>query len=125
MPRESQLCERSRPSSRINITASDADVEPNAGPYVFELPSFPPSVRRNWTISRLNGVTLLQRRTFGTISKQNAKLLVPDKNALSLGWYNFLCYVYFLMEKGNVVYFINHLMYYTILSILINNLNEF
>ncbi|XP_053508395.1 cadherin-4 isoform X3 [Ictalurus furcatus] len=55
VPRESQLCERSRPSSRINITASDADVEPNAGPYVFELPSFPPSVRRNWTISRLNG----------------------------------------------------------------------
>lgn len=58
VPREAQLCERSRPSSRINITASDADAEPNAGPYVFELPSFPPSVRRNWTVSRLNGATL-------------------------------------------------------------------
>ncbi|XP_049327617.1 cadherin-4 isoform X2 [Astyanax mexicanus] len=55
VPREAQLCERLRPNSRINVTASDADSEPNAGPYVFELPSFPPSVRRNWTVARLNG----------------------------------------------------------------------
>uniref|UniRef100_A0A4W4FH08 Cadherin-4 n=1 Tax=Electrophorus electricus TaxID=8005 RepID=A0A4W4FH08_ELEEL len=55
VPREAQLCERSRPISRINITASDADSDPNAGPYVFELPSFPQSARRNWTISRING----------------------------------------------------------------------
>ncbi|XP_024125612.1 cadherin-4 isoform X3 [Oryzias melastigma] len=55
VPREAQVCERSRPNSRINITASDADTDPNVGPFVFELPSFPPSVRRNWTISRLSG----------------------------------------------------------------------
>lgn len=96
VPREAQLCERSRPSSRINVTASDADAGPNAGPYVFELPSFPPSVRRNWTISRLNGVALLNGRTFDTISKQNGKLLIimsADKNALlSLRYYyNCLC----------------------------------
>uniref|UniRef100_A0A8B9K3G3 Cadherin-4 n=1 Tax=Astyanax mexicanus TaxID=7994 RepID=A0A8B9K3G3_ASTMX len=59
VPREAQLCERLRPNSRINVTASDTDSEPNAGPYVFELPSFPPSVRRNWTVARLNGATLL------------------------------------------------------------------
>uniref|UniRef100_A0A3Q3XDB4 Cadherin-4 n=1 Tax=Mola mola TaxID=94237 RepID=A0A3Q3XDB4_MOLML len=55
IPREAQVCERARPNSRINITASDADADPNVGPFVFELPYFPASVRRNWTISRLNG----------------------------------------------------------------------
>lgn len=55
IPREAQICERARPNSKINITASDADAEPNVGPFVFELPSFPPSIRRNWTISRLSG----------------------------------------------------------------------
>ncbi|KAA8593455.1 hypothetical protein FQN60_009571, partial [Etheostoma spectabile] len=55
IPREAQVCERARPNSRVNITASDADADPNVGPFVFELPSFPASVRRNWTISRLSG----------------------------------------------------------------------
>ncbi|XP_060766349.1 cadherin-4 isoform X1 [Neoarius graeffei] len=78
VPREAQLCERSRPGSRINITASDADAEPNAGPYVFELPSFPPSVRRNWTVSRLNGVTLLRSRTSSTNSEYaQLRLRIP------------------------------------------------
>uniref|UniRef100_A0A667ZYD0 Cadherin-4 n=1 Tax=Myripristis murdjan TaxID=586833 RepID=A0A667ZYD0_9TELE len=60
MPREAQVCERARPGSRVNITASDADADPNVGPFVFELPSFPTSVRRNWTISRLSGKTGLR-----------------------------------------------------------------
>ncbi|KAK5872938.1 hypothetical protein PBY51_013596 [Eleginops maclovinus] len=55
VPREAQVCERARPNSKVNITASDADSDPNAGPFVFELPSFPASVRRNWTISRISG----------------------------------------------------------------------
>lgn len=55
VPQEALVCERSRHGYPVNITASDLDSEPNAGPYVFELPSFPSSVRRNWTISRLNG----------------------------------------------------------------------
>ncbi|XP_068172386.1 cadherin-4 [Antennarius striatus] len=55
IPREAQVCERARPDSWIKITASDADADPNAGPFVFELPSFPSSVRRNWTIARLSG----------------------------------------------------------------------
>jgi len=59
IPREAQVCERARPNSRINITASDADADPNVGPFVFELPSFPTNVRRNWTISRLSGNQML------------------------------------------------------------------
>ncbi|KAM3620868.1 uncharacterized protein V6R79_003096 [Siganus canaliculatus] len=54
VPREAQVCERARPNSRINITASDADADPNVGPFVFELHTFPASVRRNWTIARIS-----------------------------------------------------------------------
>ncbi|KAL4655286.1 cadherin-4 isoform X1 [Arapaima gigas] len=54
VPKEAQVCERIN-ANPINITAADADVDPNVGPFVFELPAFPSSVRRNWTISRLNG----------------------------------------------------------------------
>lgn len=45
----------SRNVNGINITAADDDTEPNAGPFVFDLPSIPSSIRRNWTISRING----------------------------------------------------------------------
>uniref|UniRef100_A0A8C8HF04 Cadherin-4 n=1 Tax=Oncorhynchus tshawytscha TaxID=74940 RepID=A0A8C8HF04_ONCTS len=55
MPKEAQLCERANPRSKVNITASDADADPHVGPFVFELPSYPPSIRRNWTISRISG----------------------------------------------------------------------
>lgn len=57
MPKEAQLCERANPRSKVNITASDADADPHVGPFVFELPSYPPSVRRNWTVSRISGKT--------------------------------------------------------------------
>ncbi|XP_019492700.1 PREDICTED: cadherin-4 [Hipposideros armiger] len=54
LPKEAQVCEK--PSlNAINITAADADMDPNVGPYVFELPFVPATVRRNWTIARLNG----------------------------------------------------------------------
>uniref|UniRef100_A0A665VGZ8 Cadherin-4 n=1 Tax=Echeneis naucrates TaxID=173247 RepID=A0A665VGZ8_ECHNA len=62
IPREAQVCERARPNSKINITASDTDADPNVGPFVFELPSFPASVRRNWTISRLSDYAQLRLR---------------------------------------------------------------
>ena len=56
VPRESQICERlSKNVNGVNITAADADIDPNAGPFVFELPNFPSSIRRNWTISRISG----------------------------------------------------------------------
>ncbi|KAM8862525.1 cadherin-4-like isoform 2-T2 [Spinachia spinachia] len=56
IPRESQICERVNKNVHgVNITAADADTDPNAGPFVFELPNFPSSIRRNWTISRISG----------------------------------------------------------------------
>uniref|UniRef100_A0AAR2L5G9 Cadherin-4 n=1 Tax=Pygocentrus nattereri TaxID=42514 RepID=A0AAR2L5G9_PYGNA len=54
VPREAQICERANANS-INITAADADTDPNVGPFVFELPMHPSAIRRNWTVSRLNG----------------------------------------------------------------------
>nr|XP_014347504.1 PREDICTED: cadherin-2 isoform X2 [Latimeria chalumnae] len=53
-PQEAEICEKPDPNV-INITAIDADIDPNAGPFAFELPYNPPGVRRNWTITRLSG----------------------------------------------------------------------
>uniref|UniRef100_A0A672ZR74 Cadherin-2-like n=1 Tax=Sphaeramia orbicularis TaxID=375764 RepID=A0A672ZR74_9TELE len=53
-PPEVEMCERPDPNG-INITASDSDLSPNAGPFAFELASRPSDVRRNWTLSRLTG----------------------------------------------------------------------
>uniref|UniRef100_A0A8D0D3D9 Cadherin 2 n=1 Tax=Sander lucioperca TaxID=283035 RepID=A0A8D0D3D9_SANLU len=39
----------------INITALDGDLNPNAGPFAFELAHRPSDVRRNWTITRVSG----------------------------------------------------------------------
>ncbi|XP_062060414.1 cadherin-4 isoform X2 [Lepus europaeus] len=54
LPKEAQICEKPNLNA-INITAADADADPNVGPYVFELPFVPAAVRKNWTITRLNG----------------------------------------------------------------------
>ncbi|XP_036971331.1 cadherin-2-like isoform X1 [Acanthopagrus latus] len=53
-PPEVEMCEKPDPNG-INITASDPDLTPNAGPFAFELASRPSDVRRNWTLSRING----------------------------------------------------------------------
>ncbi|XP_019746868.1 cadherin-4 [Hippocampus comes] len=56
IPRESQICEQMNKNvNGINITAADADTDSNAGPFVFELPTYPSSIRRNWTITRISG----------------------------------------------------------------------
>uniref|UniRef100_A0AAY4DY16 Cadherin-4 n=1 Tax=Denticeps clupeoides TaxID=299321 RepID=A0AAY4DY16_9TELE len=54
LPRQAQICERSN-GHGINLTASDADTDPNVGPFIFELPLYHTSARRNWTITRING----------------------------------------------------------------------
>ncbi|TSX72094.1 Cadherin-4 [Bagarius yarrelli] len=54
VPHDGQICERSNMNS-INITAVDADTDPNVGPFVFELPLYPSIIRRNWTVTRING----------------------------------------------------------------------
>uniref|UniRef100_A0A8C9T7V3 Cadherin 2 n=1 Tax=Scleropages formosus TaxID=113540 RepID=A0A8C9T7V3_SCLFO len=53
-PQEAEVCEKPEPNA-INITAVDADLNPNAGPFAFELASRPSDVRRNWTLTRLSG----------------------------------------------------------------------
>ncbi|XP_039984138.1 cadherin-2-like isoform X2 [Xiphias gladius] len=53
-PPEVEMCEKPDPNN-ISITASDPDLTPNAGPFAFELANRPSDIRRNWTLSRLNG----------------------------------------------------------------------
>ncbi|XP_048452172.1 cadherin-2 [Rhincodon typus] len=53
-PEEVSICEKPDPNA-INITATDADIDPNTGPFAFELPDSPGDIRRNWTITRLSG----------------------------------------------------------------------
>uniref|UniRef100_A0A671RUC2 Cadherin-2-like n=1 Tax=Sinocyclocheilus anshuiensis TaxID=1608454 RepID=A0A671RUC2_9TELE len=53
-PPEVEMCEKPE-NNGINITALDADMDPNVGPFSFELPLQPSDVRKNWTITRLSG----------------------------------------------------------------------
>lgn len=53
-PQEAEICEKPEPNA-INITAMDGDLNPNAGPFAFELAHRPSDVRRNWTITRISG----------------------------------------------------------------------
>uniref|UniRef100_A0A8C5PQK6 Cadherin-4 n=1 Tax=Leptobrachium leishanense TaxID=445787 RepID=A0A8C5PQK6_9ANUR len=53
-PKEGQICERAN-AHGINITATDVDRRPSGDPFVFELPTVPSIIRRNWTITRING----------------------------------------------------------------------
>lgn len=55
-PQEAEICEKPEPNA-INITAIDGDLNPNAGPFAFELAHRPSDVRRNWTITRVSGET--------------------------------------------------------------------
>lgn len=53
-PQEAEICEKPEPNA-INITALDGDLNPNAGPFAFELAHRPSDVRKNWTITRISG----------------------------------------------------------------------
>lgn len=53
-PPEVEMCERPAPNG-INVSASDPDLNPNAGPFAFELLGRPLDVQRNWTLSRVSG----------------------------------------------------------------------
>ncbi|OCT60222.1 hypothetical protein XELAEV_18046239mg, partial [Xenopus laevis] len=55
LPKDAQICERPN-GNGINITAIDVDRKPSADPFVFELPSVPYTIRRNWTIHRINSI---------------------------------------------------------------------
>ncbi|KAF5901002.1 cadherin-2, partial [Clarias magur] len=53
-PHEVEMCEKPE-TNGINITAMDGDLNPNAGPFAFDLPARPSDIRRNWTLTRLSG----------------------------------------------------------------------
>uniref|UniRef100_UPI00358E5A7A cadherin-2-like n=1 Tax=Myxine glutinosa TaxID=7769 RepID=UPI00358E5A7A len=78
-PVEAEVCES--PNSRgINITADDADVEHNAGPFSFELVSSPRDIRRNWTLERVDGrrVHLRMRLHYLPVGRYEVPMLVTD-----------------------------------------------
>ncbi|XP_012730874.2 cadherin-2 [Fundulus heteroclitus] len=53
-PQEAEICEKPEPNA-INITALDGDLNPNAGPFAFELAHRPSDIKKNWTITRISG----------------------------------------------------------------------
>ncbi|XP_060679873.1 cadherin-2-like [Hemiscyllium ocellatum] len=65
-PEEVSICEKPDPNA-INITATDTDIDPNTGPFAFELPDSPADIRKNWTITRLNGDYAQLRLKIGTL----------------------------------------------------------
>ncbi len=67
------MCEKPE-NNGINITALDADMDPNAGPFSFELPSQPSDVRKNWTITRLSG----EKIHTDIISSASSTVSTPD-----------------------------------------------
>lgn len=76
-PQEAEVCERPEPNA-INITAVDGDLNPNAGPYAFELPNRPSDIRRNWTLTRISGTP--HRKDFAGINIYSILFLffLPD-----------------------------------------------
>ncbi|KAK9520001.1 hypothetical protein VZT92_022688 [Zoarces viviparus] len=66
-PPEVEMCEKPDPNA-INITASDPDMTPNAGPFAFELANRPLDVRRNWTLNRVNGEYAQLRLRIGSLA---------------------------------------------------------
>uniref|UniRef100_H3CYP9 Cadherin 2, type 1, N-cadherin (neuronal) n=1 Tax=Tetraodon nigroviridis TaxID=99883 RepID=H3CYP9_TETNG len=84
-PPEVEMCEKPAPNA-INITASDPDLGPNAGPFVFELAGRPSDVRRNWTLSRLNGEYAQLRLQIGSLSSgiYQVPITITDSGNLPL-----------------------------------------
>lgn len=95
LPKEAQICERPGLNA-INITAADADMDPNIGPYVFELPFIPTTVRKNWTITRLNGEPTQQSpgqadpgsriHHQGAVNHVDGKQPLPSQKVHTQGW---------------------------------------
>ncbi|XP_068174816.1 cadherin-2-like [Antennarius striatus] len=84
-PPEVEMCEKPDPNA-INITASDPDLTPNAGPFAFELASRPSDVRRNWTLSRLNGEHAQLRLWIGSLSSgiYEVPIMITDSGNLPM-----------------------------------------
>lgn len=100
-PPEVEMCEKPYPNV-INITASDPDLTPNAGPFAFELANRPSDVRRNWTLSRLNG-------QYGTMCLSLSVLYLHSFN-LSLSFCTCLKGRIHPKNKNQVIYRCSHSM---------------
>uniref|UniRef100_A0AAV2KVR0 Cadherin domain-containing protein n=2 Tax=Knipowitschia caucasica TaxID=637954 RepID=A0AAV2KVR0_KNICA len=84
-PPEVEMCERPDPSG-INITANDPDLNPNAGPFAFELANRPTDVRRNWTLARLNGEYAQLRLRIGSLASgiYEIPIIITDSGNLPM-----------------------------------------
>ncbi|TDH08223.1 hypothetical protein EPR50_G00095550 [Perca flavescens] len=84
-PPEVEMCERPDPNG-INITASDPDLTPNAGPFAFELANRPSDVRRNWTLTRLNGEHTQLRLRIGSLASgiYEVPIMITDSGNLPM-----------------------------------------
>ncbi|XP_029285401.1 cadherin-2-like [Cottoperca gobio] len=84
-PPEVEMCERPYPNT-INITASDPDLTPNAGPFAFELANRPLDVRRNWTLHRVNGEYAQLRLRIGSLASgiYEVPIMITDSGNLPM-----------------------------------------
>ncbi|KAM8873636.1 cadherin-2-like isoform 2-T2 [Spinachia spinachia] len=90
-PPEMEMCEKPDLNA-INITASDPDLTPNAGPFAFELANRPADVRRNWTLNRLNGEYAQLRLRIGSLASGIYKVpvMITDSGNLPMSNTSFL-----------------------------------
>uniref|UniRef100_A0A3Q3RBQ0 Cadherin domain-containing protein n=1 Tax=Monopterus albus TaxID=43700 RepID=A0A3Q3RBQ0_MONAL len=84
-PPEVEMCEKPDPNA-INITASDPDLSPNAGPFVFELANRPSDIRRNWTLSRISGEHAQLRLWIGSLASgiYEVPVMITDSGNLPM-----------------------------------------
>ncbi|TMS20380.1 Cadherin-2, partial [Larimichthys crocea] len=84
-PPEVEMCEKPDPNA-INITGSDPDLTPNAGPFAFELAFRPSDVRRNWTLSRVNGEYAQLRLRIGSLASgiYEVPIMITDSGNLPM-----------------------------------------
>ncbi|XP_004067624.1 cadherin-2 [Oryzias latipes] len=90
-PPEVEMCETPDPNA-INITASDSDLRPNAGPFAFELANRPQDVRHNWTLSRLSGEHVQLRLKIGALASgiYQVPIMITDSGHLPMSKKSFL-----------------------------------
>ncbi|XP_067086433.1 cadherin-2-like [Osmerus mordax] len=84
-PPEVEMCEKPEPNA-INITASDPDLTPNAGPFAFELASRPLDTRKNWTLTRVNGEYAQVRLRIGFLESgiYEVPIIITDSGNLPM-----------------------------------------
>lgn len=92
-PQETEICQKPEPNA-INITALDEDLNPNAGPFAFELAHKPSDVRRNWTITRISGE-----------AHDTTVYLALQFLEFTLFTHGYLCLLFFLHQT---LFFISH-----------------